>query len=163
MGGTTEEKRAREPQRPSNDDDLWSRVNAAPVSAFLAVAEAERCRNGVAPPLIREGRDSRACQAGRGGAAGGKGKGRMQVPRLERLDVDAFVAHLTTGPDSLGGKGQCEHRLDVPARPTRLAPGVPRPPRFRPATVAALVASGVPLDDADHARACGSSRTSTRG
>jgi hypothetical protein len=155
MRDSVEGERATEEERATSttlyDDALWSRVYAAPVSAFLAVAEAERRRHGVAPPLIREETVARAQRGGRGGGRW-KGRAACRCHGLEPLDVDAFIAPLTIGPDSLGGKGPCEPRLDVPARPPRLAPEGSPPPALRPAPVAALVASGVPLPDADPAR-----------
>ena len=77
--GTKEEKvsaRERLATSTTSNDDLWSRVNAAPVRAFLAVAEAERRRNGIAPPLIRE-ETVAVARSTRGGvgAAGGEREG----------------------------------------------------------------------------------------
>ena len=126
--------------------DPWESVNAAPVSVFVARAEAERGSTGVAEPLIRE--ETIAKRKGRGGSKK-KGGRACRCHGLEPLSVDAFISHLTAGTDSLGGQGQCEHRLDIPARITALAPKGSEPPPLRPATVAALAATGVPLDPDD--------------
>ena len=69
--------------------------------AFLARRGGrQRRRNGIAPPLIRE-ETVAVARSKRGGRGGGrKGRAACRCHSLERLDVDAFVAHLTTGPDS---------------------------------------------------------------
>ena len=126
--------------------DPWESVNAAPVSVFVARAEAERGSKRVAEPLIRE--ETIAKRKGRGGSKK-KGGRACRCHGLVPLSVDAFISHLTAGTDSLGGQGQCEHRLDIPARITALAPKGSEPPPLRPATVAALAATGVPLDPDD--------------
>ena len=115
-------------------------------------AEPER-RAAAAPPFSVPKTEKRR----RGGSGG---SGRRVCERCDALDVEAFIEHLTTGPDALGARGAnfaegedgaratsggcVEHRRDEPARAARF--GASLSGVLSPATTRALAATGVRAD-----------------
>ena len=160
-------------------DDAWDRAMRAGLETFAARAatETELANGNVAP----EGRAAAPRSARRAGARdvskkrrrGAGGGGRRVCERCDALDVEAFIEHLTSGPDALGARGASarsradgegeeegasaktktkpgrsggcvEHRRDEPARAARF--GASMVDVLSPATVRALAATGVRAD-----------------
>ena len=158
--------------------DAWARAERASLATFAARAAtlaaedaaADAARTAAAPSVFsyddaREG-DTRKRRRAPGG-------GRRVCERCDALDVEAFIEHLTSGPDALGARGApppefpkpgvlgprsevrelreppcvggcVEHRRDEPARAARF--GASLADVLSPATVAALAATGVRAD-----------------
>lgn len=155
-------------------DDAWEAVNTLPAAAFIARAVEER-RASHPPPHFGSGKDAKspngdgnlqlgvgapggyddvppAARRRKGGGRGGLSKvGRAaRCRRTDKLSVDEFIAHLTSGDEALGRQGQCQHRVDIPARELRLGSVDSPPLALSPATVAALAATGVPTRREQH-------------
>ena len=136
----------------AGDDDekaLREIVDALDTAAFARRAEAER----------RDARSARSHGAARDDAleplaplapprstTTTKTKTRCRCRRADALSVDEFIAHLTSDEDALGARGQCAHRIDVPARELKIGPTCDaRAPGLSPAVADALHAAGVPF------------------
>jgi DEAD/DEAH box helicase domain-containing protein len=136
----------------AGDDDekaLREIVDALDAAAFARRAEAER----------RDARSARSRGAARDDAleplaplapprstTTTKTKTRCRCRRADALSVDEFIAHLTSDEDALGARGQCAHRIDVPARELKIGPTCDaRAPGLSPAVADALHAAGVPF------------------
>ena len=156
--------------------DAWARAERASLATFAARAAtlaaedaaADAARTAAAPSVFSYD-DARSDTRKRRRAPGG---GRRVCERCDALDVEAFIEHLTSGPDALGARGApppefpkpgvlgprtsdrtreppcvggcVEHRRDEPARAARF--GASLADVLSPATVAALAATGVRAD-----------------
>lgn len=156
--------------------DAWARAERASLATFAARAAtlaaedaaAEDAARTAAAPSVFPYDDARSDTRKRRRAPGG---GRRVCERCDALDVEAFIEHLTSGPDALGARGApppehavpgvlgprtsdrtreprvggcVEHRRDEPARAARF--GASLADVLSPATVAALAATGVRAD-----------------
>jgi ATP-dependent helicase YprA (DUF1998 family) len=156
-------------------DDAWARVASAGLETFTARAAVIAPRDPraeddarpvdafVAPSVPARGMTKTRSETHsektftkRGGE-----KRRRVCERCDALDVEAFIEHITSGPNALGARGAevstgaagaaaslaggcVEHRRDEPARSARF--GASLVDVLSPATVAALAATGVRAD-----------------
>ena len=163
-------------------DDAWARVASAGIETFAARAATIAPRD----PDPRAEDDARPVDASAAPSVpapsvmtrmnastnsdtplkkrprnGKRGVGRRVCERCDALDVEAFIEHITSGPNALGARGAevstgaagaaaslaggcVEHRRDEPARSARF--GASLVDVLSPATVAALAATGVRAD-----------------
>ena len=149
-------------------DDAWARVASAGLETFTARAAVIAPRDPraeddarpvdafAAPSVPARGMTKTRSETHSEKTFTKRGGGRRVCERCDALDVEAFIEHITSGPDALGARGASatgaagdvggcvEHRRDEPARAARF--GASLVDVLSPATVAALAATGVRAD-----------------